>query len=617
MAEKKKNEKMERFLYQMLRNQQVSESDRTELRTTWEDEYKMFKGDQWSTTLTPGRGENKYNSVNNFIFGAIVNIHSSITSTTPESIFEGTGEEDEEIGKKLTKMAMFNDYRNKFPMTWKKMVMQYLKHGPIIGAVTWDSEWMGGSGPNRWIGDVRFEHVDKDEIFFDPAIRNLEDNLQDCAFIHRRLRKKTDYIKNRWKVKDVSEDDNELKEEGSDPNMAWLYQAWHRGKPEEVPDEWKETYQGWIEEEKQKETPDYARIADLESMIKGDLDGVHLAYATKDAVLEYIPYIYKDGKYPFVVRVLYEDEEDPFGFGDIRNLMRPQTLHNLADEIEVGAMTNEGLGGILYQKSAMTPRQVANYIKYASMGGALLEVQDLNGIQPRSGARVPQSIQNYKEHKQKMVETISQNTPIHQGISPGANIPFSTIQELGNRADNRTKGKVETLESFLIEMNELRVSRFEQFYTEERYFHLKGEDGKRESGYFSNQDMTKQWERTMEVDGEQVTTYENYVPELDIRVRIMDERPTDRNYYINTASTLMGANAIDIESLWDTIDDGKFPAKTVVLERLERQNMAMQIMKGMEDIPPEMQGQLVQQIAQIVAQAQMQTQMQPPTQGGM
>ena len=606
------SDKMQTFLYDMLKNQEVSESDRIDLRTIWENEYKMFVGDQWDTTLTPGRGDNKYDSVNNFIFGAIVNIHSSITSSTPECMFEGTGEEDEDIGKKLTKMAMFNDYRNRFPMAWKKMVMQYLKHGPVIGAVTWDSEWMGGSGPNRWIGDVRIEFVDKEEIYFDPAIRNLEENLQECSFIHRRMRKKTEYIEKRWNIKDIVEDSNELKEEGSDPQMAWLYQAWHRGKPKEVPDEWKETYEQWIEEEKAKEAPDYSWISDLEDMIKGDLEGVHVAYATRDQALEYIPYIYKDGKYPFVVRVLYEDEENPLGFGDIRNLMKPQILHNLADEIEVGAMTNEGLGGIYYQKGAILPRQLQLYFQNNSKGGAAIEVQDLNGIQMRSGARVPQSIQNYKEHKQKMVEVISQNTPIHQGISPGANIPFSTIQELGNRADNRTKGKVETLESFLIEMNEMRISRFEQFYTEERYYHLEGENGERESGYLSNQDMKKQWVRTMEVEGKEVTTIESYVPELDIRVRIMDERPTDRNYYVNTASALMGANAIDIESLWDTMEDGKFPPKNIILERLERQNMAMQIMKGIEEVPQQAQAQLIQQFAQMVAQAGAQ-----PPEGGM
>jgi hypothetical protein len=579
----------------------------------WEDESKMLIGDQWTTSIayrTKAVRKTRPNSVNNFIFPAITNIVANITSSDPEVTIEGTEESDKEVSEKLTFLSRFNDQRNKFPATWKKMVQQFVAYGPIIGAVLWDSDWIGGTGPNRWLGDVRIIYIDRRTIYFDPAITDLEERLQECSFIHRKYRKKLDYIKDRWeKGKFVSEDNNDmdLQYEGQDPKQVWLIESRHRELPKFMPEKRRREL---LEKAAEFETIDPFKAQEYKDMAAGKLKGVHVAYVANGVLLEYMPYEYDDGLYPVVYKVCYFDENTPHGFGEVRNIKVPQILHNKADEIEIEAMSREGLGGKLYNDGAVTDRQLENILKHQGKGGAWLKVNNVNQLADRDGVKTPAALVGYKEHKQRMVETISQNTPIQQGMAPSANMPYRAIAELGARTDIRTKHKVKILEDFLIELNKLRINRFVQFYTEDRYYRLKGQDNKVVEGTFKNEELMRSWDRDMMDDDGNITEsqQETFVPEFDISVKIMGEKPTDRNYYTNTALELFGKQAIDLESLWYTLEEGKFPQSKEILERLTAQNEALQMSEVLKQVPPEMKQQFMQ------AQQGMLQQM---TQGGM
>ncbi len=616
-------------------NQENAETSRTSLsgdnlwdiETEREDEYKLYKGGglQWSTRLAPRSKkarEIRPNSEDNFIFTSIENIKSNITVNTPEATFEGTGEDDTEIANKLTYASKFNDTRNNFRALWKKFVLDFVAYGPAIGAVVWDPDWIGGTGPNRWIGDVRLLRISWKDIYFDPAIIDLEDRLQECSFIHRKFRKKLSYFKNKWKEKGhyVQEENNtdDMQYEGSDPQQAYLIESWHRGKPNFIPNEWKKVF---LQKAQELMIPsvnlDEYKAQEYKDMASGILDGVHVAYMANGVFLEYIPYVYDDGLYPFVYKTLYSDENSPHGFGEIRNIKIPQVMHNKADEIEIEAMSREGLGGMYHSKGSVSSKQKTEILNNNGKGGMWLEVDNINGLKEREGARVPGNILQYKEHKQRMVETISQNTPIQQGMAPGSNMPYKAIAELGARTDVRTKSKVEILEDFLIEMNRLRCNRFAQFYTEDRYYRIKGQNGAIVTGTLNSNEMYKQWEREPpQVDemGQEIPAkIEKYVPEFDITVKIMDEKPTDRNYYTQTAFNLLGQNGITIEDLWYTLEEGKFPQKDEVLEHLKSQNMAMQVTDILNQLPPEAQQVVMSNIQGMLQQVMASMQQQ---QGG-
>jgi hypothetical protein len=55
---------------------------------------------------------------------------------------------------------------------------------------------------------------------------------------------------------------------------------------------------------------------------------------------------------------------------------------------------------------------------------------------------------------------------------------------------------------------------------------------------------------------------------LDLKIKVLDERPTDRNYYINMAMGLLG-KGLGLKAFWNTVENGKFPPISEILEELQ------------------------------------------------
>jgi hypothetical protein len=579
----------------------------------WEDEEKLYKGGglQWATNLayrTKRDRQIRPNSEDNFVFNTLTAQNANITINTPEVSIQGVEYGDREIADKVTFASRFNDERNKFKETYKKIVHDFTAYGPAILMVYWDSKWEGGTGPNRWIGDVRVTRIKKRDFFPDPAVDDLEENLQEGTFHIRRLRKKIDFIKSRWGkrgkfvTQEARDDDDEYQNEGSDPQFAYVYEYWHRGYPEYMPkDRAKELKEKAL---RLQEEGDFYKAQDYFNSAKGELEGIHLAYISNNVVLEYVPYFSEHGKYPFEVATCYYDENCPWGFGEVRNIKIPQVLHNKADEIEIEAMSRQGLGGKEYQKGAINPKQLDNILKNAGKGGMYFEVDNVNLIKDRTGVNVPASVTGYKEHKQRVIETVSQVTATFQGRAEYANMPYKAIAELGARTDTRTKKTVEKLEDLLVRVNKQRVALFAQYYTEDRYYRIKGTDGKMKEGTLRADDMYMQWDREpltdnegnfiLGEDGTKLYRKEKFVPEFDIKVTILSEKPTDRNYYTSVAFEMFARQLMTGEDLWYTIEEGKFPCKEDILKHLYAQDSVKQLIAQIGNLPPEIQQQVMQ-----------------------
>jgi hypothetical protein len=610
----------------------MSDADDTgySIEEIWEDEAKLYKGggNQWLTNFayrSKKARQIRPNSEDNFIFNALTIQNANITANMPEVTFSGQESSDNDAAFRLTCMAKFNDERNNFHRTWRTMVHDYTGQGPVIGMVTWDADWMGGRGPDRWVGDVRIERIDKRTMYFDPAILNLEDNdeLQECDFIIRRPRKKLDFFRKRFPEKgkyvyeEMDEEDQDNYYKGSNPGQAYLIEYWYRGFPEWVPAERKKEL---IDKANQLDMKgDYYRAQDYYDASKGELEGIHCAYYANGIFLEHCPYEYEDGLYPFAYTTRFFDEDSPWGFGETRNIKIPQIMHNKADEIELEAYMKEGLGGGFYQNGAINPKQMDRIIADSSKGGVWQEIDNINLLRPREGVRVPPSIPQYKEHKQRVIETVSSNTPVQQGMAPSANMPYRAIAELGARTDVRTKNAVQKLEDFLKCIQRLRLSRFDQFYEEDRYYRIKGTNGKAIEGTFNRDMIRDEWVRDRvskpmmdeagqpmadPMTGQPLTQVEErkefFVPEFDIGITILNEKPTDRAYYTDLAFTLFDKQLLTPDDLLYTLEEGKLPPAKEILQHVQGMNNVMQLMSQMQQLPPEVQQQIMQIIMQTV-----------------
>lgn len=599
---------------QSVRQSEVDENSLS-IEDEWEDNYKLYKGGglQWSTNKayrSRAAKANRPNSEDNFIFNILQVQISNITSITPEVSLNGVEDEDEEIAEKLTFMSKFNDEKNKFKETFKKWVYDFCSSGATIGMVIWDNDWIGGRGPKRWIGDIRFLRIPKEEMFFDPAILDLKENLNNCSYIIRRVRKKLDYIKKRWeKGNNISEEWNEDENinEGEQHKQAYLIEYWHRGFPHFIPKKRKEELLNQAENIKDR---DSYKANDYIDSSKGLLEGIHVAYYVENTLLEYIPYEYDHGNYPFSFTTKYMDEKNQFGFGEIRNLAIPQIMHNKADELELEAMCKQGLGGYLYQKGALSQGQKNKFQENNAKGGQILEVDNLANVRPREGVQVPSAVREYKQNKERIINAIQPATTIQQGISPGSNVPLGTVQELGNRTDVRMKQVSDDLKDFLIRMNELRLALFLQFYTEERYYRVRGSDKKVNDGFLKSDEMTKSWVRDEEFvknkngDIETLQSIEEYMPEFDIEVSVMSEKPTDRGYNEQLANILFDKQLLSPEDLLFTIENGKLPPTKEILKHIYSRQPIMDVLSKIQELPEELQQQIMDILKQSIQNSQ-------------
>ena len=129
-----------KFLSDIVNDQNNAEGSRTDIERIWEDEYLMYKGDQWSTSIAPRSAKAKKirpNSVNNFILSNIINKTFTLTVTTPESTVEIVDEDDnipaeaqKVLEEKLSDVLKAIKYKNNYPSVWKKIVLQGVSHGP-------------------------------------------------------------------------------------------------------------------------------------------------------------------------------------------------------------------------------------------------------------------------------------------------------------------------------------------------------------------------------------------------------------------------------------------------------------------------------------------------------
>ena len=591
------------------RNLKISEDFKQEKLTEWEDERKCYIGDQWSLSFmgTSGnRCKTRPASVDNIIFPAVEYKKYVLTANTPETVVTVLSNEVKDFGQQdepsrlLTKAVESVMYKNNYALLWTRMILQGLMHGCLIAGVGWDGSWKGGQGAERWIGECNIDYIRKEDFFADPQVDDWEIYLQECEFIIRKQMKPLKWFKEKYPDVAIMHDAIEKRSTSKQEELP-LYLYFHKGEPDHIPSEWKKIWK-----DKQEANDNQLEKDKYQSYIDGSVEGVHLALYSSGNLLEYIPYIYEDGLYPFAYKVIHVDENSPWGFGEIKNVIQPQILLNKTDEIEAEAYSKQGLGGYFYQSGSLNPRQKKAAVEYSHKGGAILEVDNVNGIKERQPIQTPNSLINYKQFKKAMVGEIIGYTAIQQGEAKSGT-PYKSVVELGSRADVRTIGIIKKAEMFHREIVELVISRIKQFYNFNRML-LAYENNVPYQEEYDPQVIMRNWER--EVDGNLVQ--ESYFPELDIRVSIVDAKPNDRQYYINIANMLFERGFIDMVSYLETVEEGKLPPKEIIMERLEIEKQ-----KKMEEMLAVQQAQQEQALA---TEQQMMPQEMPqdiPTEGEM
>lgn len=615
-----------------LNDYQYFKSERQRHESIWKQEQRFYKGDHWYGLRPDDVSQQRPNSVDNVAFSQIESITSKLCSWMPYPEFEPQEPQDDQKAADLNAYMPYEQKQIRFQQKHIRAVRRMVIHGPLIYKVIYDPTVEGGSGQYRFIGQGDIIPVDLGTFFPDPRIRDFIDMQKGAAHMFH-FRKPLEYFK-RWpkqgkKVQPDQDDSDVLIHDQADYSLrnfnadrtpgdgssevktAGLLEYWYLGKPKMMSKEDKATF-AEMAMDKIVEGKDPSEAL---SKSEGKMNGVHCVYLSAGGVfLEHKSYVYDHGHYPIVARTLFPDEDNPWGKGYMRDMMKPQVMLNKFAELAVETMAKQGNGGVMYEPDALAKPE--KYRQQRSQPGFMMEVNRLDGIREMQGVQVPSTVFNMLEYYKDMLQKIPGQFDSANGQASSKVTSGEQAKALIAAANNRLIISTELIEDALCEVYEQYISNMAQFYTTERIGRVTGKQVSIKRDNLVNL-MPTEAEVPDPETGEmvQAQVMEEYIPKFDINVQIGAEKPTDREYYIQMAFNLLqtidpmtGMPMIDAEAVRYTVQNGRMESFDVIDERMQREQMLQQQMQQLQQQNEEMMQQLQgmqQQLGRFDEQRQM------------
>jgi hypothetical protein len=574
--------------------------------------YKLYKSDHWDLLDDGGRilrtdsqKENHPNAVENVTFSLIEGLVAEF-SEAKELIDYPQEEGDDEIARTMTDLKEFIAYKNRLDAELIKWLHWFFLYGSGIWSKTWDPNWKGGKGPNRWQGEVRWLAKHPRSIF--PDARCLDD-AEDGRRIHDANYRTIEEVEETWPDSigispDSLSDDVVVSEELEESNVestedqVLVVDTWYKGSP-----------------------------MIMEGDEKDEGPGLHLIQWAGEGSLRYLShanYCYfdpdEDCTFPIDIKKCYERERSPWGMGEAYQLKNPQIITNKTAELIVEGHVHEALGQTWYEEGAVTDKQQKVIEEKGTLGGMWFQVEDVNGIHREYSKGVPASLENEMNRLNKVMESIIGRYDISQGKTPGNVTAFRALDLLASRAQVRLKSKDMTINSSMEDSGNYINRLIARHYTDKRKYRILGkDDSKPKYGTYDGESVKKayfydtnesmpvseletltQGQETLPV-GDQIIEgqdYEIYSPEFDTKCRITSKMPTDRVFYMEMAKELFSAQLIDAEDFYYVLEYGKFPPIEEILAKIKKQKEAARVQQPPAQQP--MDPALEQQIQEFI-----------------
>lgn len=471
---------------------------------------------------------------------------------------------DDAVAEVMTDLKQFIKQKNILPEERLKFNRNLFLQGTGVWELCFDPHWTGGRGPNRWLGDIRWQSVHPRNLIPDAR---CGDNLQDGRRVHKAMYVTLEYIRERWpeagkKVQgetvntDYLGDNTDQGTLGDDAEQVLLVATWYKGAP-------------------------------LLGDDKGA--GLHLMWwagESNPVLLEHAAYVYwdpgEDARFPFVMRQRYPRVDKPsvFGYGEAYFLKMPQIVLNKTSELILESHMHHALGRTMHSPGAVNPKQKKQAERYGTIPGVWLEVDDPMAVKTDYGQGAPASLSNETQRQQRQMETIIGRFDISQGRTPGSITAFRALDLLNQRAQVRLRTADVAIRGAEEECGALANHLISRFYTEERAYRIIGFDEGRPSIKKRGVFRASQFERVYDVetgavysldeaapimeehlaqDGADPDRFETFFPEMDVVSKASKAMPSDRIVFMEMAKELYSSQLIDAETFWYVIERGKFP----------------------------------------------------------
>ncbi len=435
-------------------NKQTLDRRIIENNNWYKSRYAEYENPEMPTPATP------------YIFNVIANKHADAMDNYPEPNILERSEGDRKIAETLSKILPLQLDLCNFKRTYNRAWWYKLKNGAACYGVFFNPK------KNNGLGDIDIKKIDLLNLFWEPGITDIQDSsfvfltsLVDNDRLKAMYPTNADIFLGDTSTETLTYDESDTADRLKDKTLVIdCYYKKSRGGRETV------------------ELIKFAGGVILDaSEDKGDSG------------------IYDHGMYPFVLDVLYPDEDSPVGFGMVDIIKNPQLYIDKLDS--------------LISRNALIAGKTRFMVK-DSGGVNELELTDLSkDIIHVAGGIGEENVREFQtkplhpyivQHRQNKIEElkeVSGNRDFQQGDTTGGVTAATAITALQQAGEKLSRDMISESYEAYKDIIYLCVELMRQFYDTPRTYRTEGENGARDYVTFSNRKLFRSnGQRSVEFD---------------------------------------------------------------------------------------------------------------------
>lgn len=394
-----------------------------------------------------------------YLFNAIANKHADAMDNYPAPNVLEREEKDRALAETFTRILPIQLDACNFRKTYSRAWWYKLKNGAACYGVFFNPELHGG------LGEIDIRKIDLLNLFWEPGICDIQES--------------------RFLFLTALVDREELKQQY--PEHADRFAG--NAALELL------TYDDMQNTNNQDKNKDKLLVVDCYYKKKnGNTRTVELLKFCGDTILNATEDssdsgLYAHGKYPFVLDVLYPDEDSPVGFGLVDIIKSPQLYIDRLDwMISRNAMISGKTRFMVKDNGGLNEYELSDLSKDIIHVAGSVGDENIRELQAKP---LHSYIIQHRQNKIEELKEVAGNRDFQQGATNGGVTAYSAIVALQQAGEKLSRDMIAEGYNAFKEIIYLCLELMRQFYDQPHAYRIERMDGKREYVTFSNRPWRK------------------------------------------------------------------------------------------------------------------------------
>ena len=429
---------------------------------------RVIENNRWFKSRYQGeQAEEMPSPTTPYLFNAIANKHADAMDNYPSPNVLEREEQDRELAETFTRILPIQLDLCNFRRTYSRAWWYKLKNGAACYGVFFNPRLRSG------MGEIDIRKIDLLNLFWEPGITDI----QESRFL---------FLTALCDVTELQEQYPNLKDKISGDTAMEI-----------------QTYDDMQNTTAQDVTKNKVLVVDCYyKKQRGDFQTLEMVKFCGSQILDASEDrgdagLYAHGKYPFVLDVMYPDEDSPVGFGLVDIIKSPQLYIDKLDAlISRNAMIAGKTRFMVKDNGGLNEYELSDLSKDIIHVAGSVGEENIRELQAKP---LHSFIIQHRQNKIEELKEIAGNRDFQQGGTHGGVTAYSAIVALQQAGEKLSRDMIAEGYNAYKEIISLCIELMRQFYDQPRTYRVEDADGSRSYIRFSNQQM-KETQYPVELD---------------------------------------------------------------------------------------------------------------------